>query len=107
MPFEVIGFLCQQAVEKYMKAYLVKRGSEPEKTHDLIYLLKKCSEHNPDFMDIFTIANNLNKYAVQTRYPYPLLLDGEQGLKSLELAQEGCQLLAQHIGTDPLESTSR
>jgi HEPN domain-containing protein len=84
MPLEVIGFLCQQAVEKYMKAFLVHHGIEPEKTHDLVFLLKQCQDFDAAFMDIFEIANNLNKYAVQTRYPYPHQLDEAQVLHSLD-----------------------
>jgi HEPN domain-containing protein len=38
----VAAFHCQQAVEKTLKAYLVSRGVEFEKIHDLRRLLDYC-----------------------------------------------------------------
>lgn len=32
-------FHCQQAVEKYLKAYLIYKGLDVERTHDIIFLL--------------------------------------------------------------------
>jgi len=48
IPLEVIGFHCQQAVEKYLKAYLVARGVEPEKTHDLVELISFAPRTTPN-----------------------------------------------------------
>ncbi|NCN05891.1 MAG: HEPN domain-containing protein [Spirochaetales bacterium] len=70
-PLEVIGFLCQQSVKKYLKAYLVKKQREPDKTHDLVFLLQQCQGFDSTFVSLLEVANDLNKYAVQTRYPYP------------------------------------
>src|SRR5260370_40723713 len=33
-----IGFHCQQAIEKYFKAFLVEQGIPIKKTHDLVFL---------------------------------------------------------------------
>ena len=38
-PWSVICFHCQQAAEKYLKAFLVQRGLKPERTHDLAHLV--------------------------------------------------------------------
>lgn len=52
MPLEVIGFLCQQAVEKHIKAYLIRNNVKPDKTHDLLYLLQMCLKYNKEFSSI-------------------------------------------------------
>ena len=39
------------------------------KTHDLIYLLKKCSKYDKSLKKVFDDASVLNEYAISTRYP--------------------------------------
>lgn len=51
--FEVIAnasacFHCQQAVEKFLKAFLIANGIEIKKTHNIEYLLSECSDIDPD-----------------------------------------------------------
>ena len=52
---EIIGFHCQQAVKKYMKAYLVSIKMKIPKIHDLDSLLQICIQNNSDFADLNTI----------------------------------------------------
>ncbi|MEX2219616.1 MAG: HEPN domain-containing protein [Phycisphaerales bacterium] len=40
---DVIAFLCQQSVEKLMKAALVSRGVQPPRVHDLPELLRRLN----------------------------------------------------------------
>ena len=68
-PAEIICFHCQQAVEKYMKAYLVYNDQEPPITHDLIELVKLCNNYNTDFSPLLTKCEYLIPFAVRTRYP--------------------------------------
>ena len=35
-----IGFHCQQAAEKFIKAYLIFLGIDPERTHNLEFLVE-------------------------------------------------------------------
>ncbi|MCL4441763.1 MAG: HEPN domain-containing protein [Firmicutes bacterium] len=63
-------FMCQQAVEKAIKAiYFEKAGKTPPKKHDLIALagaadiLKSCTN---DTKDLFRL---LSLYYIETRYP--------------------------------------
>jgi HEPN domain-containing protein len=60
-------FHCQQAVEKYLKAFLVYKGIAVERTHNLNYLLDVCSQQDNDFKNIET--KNLNDFGVEIRYP--------------------------------------
>ncbi len=64
---DIACFHCQQAVEKFLKAFLLFQEQELKKIHNLNVLLKDCLAFDIDFklIDI----KNLNLYAVQARYP--------------------------------------
>jgi len=62
-----IGFHCQQAAEKYLKAFLIFHGIEPERTHNLEFLLARCSDIDTIFSAIDLL--NLTDYGVEARYP--------------------------------------
>lgn len=64
-----VCFHCQQAAKKYLKAYLVKKKTKIEKTHDLRVLGKKCAEFEGDFELISDLLVYLAPYAVDFRYP--------------------------------------
>jgi len=66
---EIICFHCQQAAEKYLKAFLVYNDEEPPKTHDLIELAKLCNAFKDDFSLILPKCEYLFPFAVRTRYP--------------------------------------
>jgi HEPN domain-containing protein len=68
-PSEVICFHCQQAAEKYLKAFIVYNDQEPPKTHDLIELVKLCNNYNNDFSNILQKCEYLVPFAIRTRYP--------------------------------------
>lgn len=65
---DIICFHAQQAVEKYLKMYLVNRGLEPTKTHNIKELLNKCQEYEKSF-DVLKSMVFLTEYAVELRYP--------------------------------------
>ncbi|MDR0324083.1 MAG: HEPN domain-containing protein, partial [Treponema sp.] len=76
-PDEIICFLCQQAAEKYLKAFIFLQDIEPEKTHDLKTLLEICKKYNTDFSTLLLNVDILNKYSVVSRYPNELEITGE------------------------------
>ena len=76
--YEDLCFQAQQAVEKALKALLIKKGQEPERTHNLVVLLQKVMQFYKVPEDIKDLII-LNDYAVQTRYPgyYTPIEEGE------------------------------
>lgn len=69
----IVCFLMQQAVEKYLKTYLIFNNKEIEKTHDIAKLIEDCKNIDFDFNSLYNInANDLTDYAVATRYPSDL-----------------------------------
>ena len=66
--YEDLCFQTQQATEKALKGLLIFYNIEPERTHNLVTLIKELSKHTDVPEEINEIAI-LNDYAVQTRYP--------------------------------------
>ena len=88
IPAEIICFHCQQAAEKYLKAFLVFNDQEPPKTHDLIELAKLCNNFNPDFLLLITKCEFLVPFASRTRYPGKCNPDDEDIKRALVYSQE-------------------
>ncbi len=64
-------FMCHMAVEKALKALLIKKtGDVPPKTHNLLLLLANSGEQPPQTIGVF--ISKLNEANVATRYPQEL-----------------------------------
>ena len=66
---EIICYHCEQAVEKYLKGFLVSKDQIPPKTHDLTLLCNLCSEQDQNFVNILPQCSYLKQFSVQPRYP--------------------------------------
>lgn len=66
---DTITFHCQQAVEKYLKAYLIFLEIEFKFSHDLVYLLELIGVKETSLADFYNRILNLQNYAVEIRYP--------------------------------------
>ena len=66
---EIVGFHCQQAVEKYLKVLLTFYQVEFPKTHEIDRLLALVSGANPEAADAMGRAKWLGPFAVDIRYP--------------------------------------
>lgn len=87
--YEDLCFQAQQAVEKALKGLLVFYNIEPEKTHNLVSLIKEVSK----LVDIPEVVNEvaiLNNYAVQTRYPGAYSPLGEEEYNYAIMTAEKC-----------------
>jgi len=75
-PEQYTSALCfhsQQAVEKFLKAFLIYYDAEFKKVHDVDYLLTLCTDiDQTKFRDID--LKSLNDYGVSVRYPDDFLL---------------------------------
>lgn len=59
----------QQCAEKYFKAFLVKYGVAPPRTHDLTDLLARCLPYESALSSLLPLLLPLNRYSVELRYP--------------------------------------
>jgi HEPN domain-containing protein len=66
--YEDLCFQAQQAVEKALKGLLIFFNVDPERTHNLVSLIKELSKYIAIPKEINETAI-LNDYAVQTKYP--------------------------------------
>ena len=78
---EIICYHCQQAVEKYLKGFLVFKEQMPPKTHDLIYLCNLCTEQDQEFSNLLSQCSYLKQFGIQPRYPK------ESGITSANVEQ--------------------
>jgi len=70
---EATAFHAQQAVEKYLKAFLTWHQVEFPKTHDIKRLLELAASCDPALANELSEAAGLTAYAAEYRYPgeYP------------------------------------
>ena len=64
---DIACFHCQQAVEKYLKAFLIFNNKTIIKTHSIELLIEECRLIDSEFTGID--FKNLDEYAVEIRYP--------------------------------------
>ena len=69
--FYLALFLCQQATEKALKAYLYFKGEEPIFSHSVTELLPFAASYDSDFESLVR-AKRLDDYYLPTRYPNSL-----------------------------------
>ncbi len=69
LPLEIICYHCQQAGEKYLKAFLYYSDKIIPKTYDLTKLCRLCSEIDGSFRDLEDDSVVLSVYATGTCYP--------------------------------------
>ena len=62
-------YMCQQAAEKLLKAFVVKNEKSVPRSHDLLYLLGICKKHDPTVLALTDALTVLNEYSVSARYP--------------------------------------
>ena len=61
-------FHCQQAAEKFLKAWLIAHDIDPPKTHEMKHLIALCLPIDPRFDQLSSDADALTPYAVERRY---------------------------------------
>jgi HEPN domain-containing protein len=81
-----VGFHCQQASEKYLKAFLTWHQVYFPKTHNIDELLDLAAGVNYRLAESLRSAAILTRYGVETRYP------GDMPELSLEQAKEAVKL---------------
>ena len=72
--FTAVVYHCQQAAEKALKGYLVFKGREVTKTHDLIKLLDLCILLDGEFIKKGDAASFLNPLSTKFRYPSDFII---------------------------------
>jgi HEPN domain-containing protein len=85
---EIVGFHCQQAVEKYLKALLTRHQVDFPKTHDIQQLVALVRAVAQNAADEMRGAEWLTPFGVEIRYPSDAaeMLPGDE-VKAIEIAR--------------------
>jgi HEPN domain-containing protein len=67
--FLYVAFMCQQAIEKILKACYVKQHeSTPPYTHNLLRIIKELSFRDEISNEMIAAIEELNSYYIESRY---------------------------------------
>ena len=84
-----VTFHCQQAAEKFLKAFIIFKNLEFRPTHDLETLLHICLQQNKEFESIKTECRMLSPFYIGTRYPeFDERLTGQEVKEVLRYAEK-------------------
>ncbi len=102
---EAIGFSCQQAAEKFLKAFLVLHQTGFPKTHNLGELLDLVAGIDPALAETLRELTALNPYGVEYRYPsdFPEMMpsDAQAAFQLAQLARDGLMPRLASLGGAP------
>lgn len=85
----IISFLCQQAIEKAYKGFILKYKEELIDGHSLIYLCKKAMEIDKDMKLFMKDSAYVNQFYIETRYPadVPIDINKSEAQECIEIAK--------------------
>lgn len=86
---DAVCFHSQQAVEKYLKAFLVFNKLPVQKIHSLVALAKQGATKEPRLLDFMENYKTLETYYIESRYPPDIqAYSKNEGNKAYHLAKE-------------------
>jgi len=92
-------YFSQQAVEKLLKAFLIKNKIKIPKTHDILELLDKCIEIDKDFKELNKLnLERLSLFYTITRYPeFEYEITEEDAKEAIEIAEKVREFILKKI----------
>lgn len=69
---EAAEFYLQQALEKFLEAFLLSKGWQLQRIHDLEPLLNEALKYNPSFEQYRNILQRVTGFYFIERYPFVL-----------------------------------
>ncbi|MHA1271288.1 MAG: HEPN domain-containing protein [Candidatus Helarchaeota archaeon] len=67
--FDIVLFHIQQAVEKYLKGFLIQKGWKLKKIHDLEILITEAIQFDKGFQNFLNFSRKLTAFYYEERYP--------------------------------------
>ncbi|ODS42825.1 MAG: hypothetical protein MSIBF_06010 [Candidatus Altiarchaeales archaeon IMC4] len=67
---DAICFHVHQALEKYLKGFLVHNNIGPKRIHDLEELIKACADVDEEFLKFIDTCSDITRYYFECRYPF-------------------------------------
>jgi HEPN domain-containing protein len=98
---DTIAFHCQQAVEKYLKSFILELGLPINRTHDLVFLLEQIDNHEKIEYEWFEKVFELQDFAVEVRYPDQVIELSDEDIKTaIKIATQFREMILEKIGLD-------
>ncbi len=94
---EAAGFFLQQALEKFLKAFLLSNGWRLRRVHDLEALLDDATEYDPSLEEFRSLCQETNGYYLAERYPLPFVAGPSEAY--VLTAMQTAQALVQRVRT--------
>ncbi len=73
-PLEHVALFLHQAVEKYLKGFLIHNGWNLEKTHDLVKLIQNAINFDQSLRIFIPLMQKMADYYIESRYPVGYLV---------------------------------
>jgi HEPN domain-containing protein len=98
-PLEDSAYFIHQAIEKYLKAFLIFNGWELEKIHDLVKLTKDAAKFDKSFEKFIPVMEEITDFYIESRYPvgYEVEYTKEEIEKSIKDAEAIKSLVMEKI----------
>lgn len=102
---EAAGFYLQQAVEKFLKAFLLSKGWKLERIHDLEALLNDVLAYDASFEEFRPACQKITAFYFVERYPFFVAAGPteEDVRTSLQQVQPLIEYLRTSLKIDPTE----
>lgn len=85
--YRAILIHCQQAIEKYLKAFLLFENENISRTHDLLFLCKRCENYDRNFSLFEEELTWISVHYLESRYPDNFEdISIEEAKRSLEIS---------------------
>ena len=99
---DVIGMLIQQAVEKYLKGYLVFFGIKPPKVHELDFLLHQVEIFDHSLDSFIDFCEKTTRYYLEDRYPPgPAVIYSRRDIQDgLDTAYDLIRIIKEKVGLE-------
>lgn len=105
---EAVCFHLQQAVEKYIKAFLSKYSDKIKRTHNLEFLIEQCVHIDEEFKKYEEKFDQIAGCGVEVRYPDTFIVLDEEVLNSVrEIVEHFREFVIGKIETNGKGPTSQ
>jgi HEPN domain-containing protein len=95
---DAVCFHLQQAVEKYLKAFLTKFSEKIKRTHNLEFLIEQCIQIDEDFVRYEEKFDQIAGCGVEIRYPDAFIVLEVDELTSIrEIVEEFREFIIKKI----------
>lgn len=94
------SFHVQQALEKYLKGFLLERGWSLKRTHDLVDLLNEAVLFDNVFEKFRSLCEMVTEFYVEDRYPFLMSseLNSQEIDEALKKTEELLNFIKEKLG---------